>query len=125
MDYSLILQWLAWTMVLVLLIHTRKEFRRMKKAFAAQRKDFEALRHNFRRLEDLMLDTERRLEETEDRSAKLVPPPASRSGLNIDKRAQAAKMFRRGDQPQQIAAVLGLPRNEVDLLLKVQRTMAS
>ena len=54
-------------------------------------------------------------------SQLLVPPPLLRSGLNLTKRSQAVQMIRRGESPQEIAATLALPRNEVDLLIKVQR----
>jgi hypothetical protein len=102
--------------------HFHREFRSLRKQLSEERCANAVVRQNCRRLEDLMLSAERRLEEAEEKSAKLVPPPASRSGLNITKRAQAARMFRRGDHPGQIAAVLGLPRSEVDLLLKIQKT---
>jgi hypothetical protein len=41
-------------------------------------------------------------------------------GLNLTKRAQALRMHRRGDPPEQIAALLEMPLQEVDLMLKVQ-----
>lgn len=44
-----------------------------------------------------------------------------RIGLNLTKRAQALRMHRRGDPPEQIATLLEVPFQEVDLLLKVQR----
>ena len=40
-------------------------------------------------------------------------------GMNVVKRAQALRLHRRGDRPEQIASTLDLPRQEVDLLLKV------
>lgn len=40
--------------------------------------------------------------------------------LNVDKRAQAARMYRKGDRPEQIAAALSIPQSEINLLLKVQ-----
>jgi hypothetical protein len=46
-------------------------------------------------------------------------------GLNLSKRAQALRMHRRGDPPGQIASVLDLPVQEVELLLKVQRIVLS
>ncbi|MDX2151336.1 MAG: hypothetical protein SFV54_11425 [Bryobacteraceae bacterium] len=53
-------------------------------------------------------------------SAPLTP------GMNLNKRAHVLRMYRRGDRPDQIAAALSLPQNEVDLLLKVHRvTVAS
>jgi hypothetical protein len=45
----------------------------------------------------------------------------SRTGLNLTKRAQALRLHRRGDPPEQIAALLEIPVQEVDLLLKVQQ----
>jgi hypothetical protein len=48
-------------------------------------------------------------------------PPAPRSGLNLEKRAQALRLHRRGEAPSQIAAMLELPLQEVELLIKVHR----
>ena len=41
--------------------------------------------------------------------------------LNLTRRAQALRMQRRGESPATIAAALRLPRNEIDLLLKIQK----
>ena len=54
-------------------------------------------------------------------SGLLVPPSPTRSGLNLSKRSQALQMSRRGDTPQDIAAALSIPKNEVELMVKVQR----
>jgi site-specific recombinase XerC len=40
--------------------------------------------------------------------------------LNLTRRAQALRMQRRGESPATIAAALRAPRNEIDLLLKIQ-----
>jgi hypothetical protein len=61
------------------------------------------------------------LRDSEERAAVLVPPQQSLSGLNLSKRAQALRMSRRGDDGPRIAAALGIPEREVDLLLKVQK----
>jgi Protein of unknown function (DUF2802) len=52
-----------------------------------------------------------------------APPPAGspRGGFNLNKRSQALRMHRRGEPAEQIAASLDLPRQEVELLLKVHR----
>src|SRR5439155_18420303 len=52
-----------------------------------------------------------------------VAPPAGlpRPGLNLNRRSQALRMHRHGEGAAQIAAALELPRQEVDLLLKVHR----
>ena len=64
---------------------------------------------------------EERWNELSQISGLLVPPAPPRSGLNLTKRSQALQMFRRGESPQEIAATLSLPQNEVDLLVRVQR----
>ena len=42
-----------------------------------------------------------------------------KAGFNLSKRSQALRLHRRGESPAQIAAALDLPRQEVELLLKV------
>ncbi len=54
------------------------------------------------------------------------PPRAAASGgagpaLNLSKRSQALRMHRRGDEPEAIASTLGVPLQEIELLLKVHR----
>ena len=65
-----------------------------------------------------------RLADAEDRTGVLVPPAPPRSGLNLGRRTQVIRMWRRGDRPDIIAASLNLPRNEVELLLKVHQLTA-
>ena len=48
-------------------------------------------------------------------------PSAGQQALNLNKRGQVLRMRRRGENPETIAAALSLPRNEVDLLLKVHQ----
>ena len=50
---------------------------------------------------------------------------APRPGLNLNKRSHALRLFRRGESSEQIASALDLPRQEVDLLLKVHRIVIS
>jgi cell division protein FtsB len=56
-----------------------------------------------------------------------VAPPAGlpKPGLNLSKRSQALRMHRHGEGAAQIASALELPRQEVDLLLKVHRIILS
>src|SRR5579863_8257427 len=49
-----------------------------------------------------------------------VPPPV-RSGLNIEKRLQAVRMFRRNEDISHIAAAIGVARKEVELLIRVHK----
>jgi len=48
-------------------------------------------------------------------------PPA----LNMTKRSQALRRHRQGDPPEEIAAALDLPHQDVDFLLKVHRIVLS
>ena len=57
--------------------------------------------------------------ELERQPTVTLTPGLPRPGMNAMKRSQALRMHRRGDRPEQIASVLELPRQEVDLLLKV------
>lgn len=55
--------------------------------------------------------------------AEVAPDPGA--ALNLNKRAQVLRMHRRGDPPEQIASLLEVPRQEVDLLIKVHRIIIS
>ena len=78
------------------------------------------------RMEFAVEQLKKQFEELEGKAGEMVPPPPAQSGMNLNKRTQAARMFRRGERPEQIAAALSLPRNEVALLLKIhQASMAS
>ena len=56
-----------------------------------------------------------------DRRLRELPPPAADREMDPVHRAQVLRMHRRGERPEQIAAALGLPLGEVDLLLKLHR----
>lgn len=60
------------------------------------------------------------LREAEERAR-----PAPVSGMNLSKRSQVLRLHRRGERPDQIAAALSIPLNEVELLLKVHRAVAA
>ena len=55
----------------------------------------------------------------------VLEPALPRPGLNLSKRSQALRLHRRGESAEKIAAELQLPRQEVDLLLKVHRIVLS
>lgn len=59
--------------------------------------------------------------DVDEKAGAMVAPTPPRSGLNLNTRSQALRMYRRGEVSENIAAALGLPRREVDLLLKVQK----
>jgi hypothetical protein len=54
-----------------------------------------------------------------------ILPAVPRAGLNLSKRSQALRMHRKGDPPDQIAAALAVPLQEVDLLIKIHRMIVS
>jgi len=74
-----------------------------------------------------LLDEFQRLQEETRKSvqeaAMIAEPPSMsppRQAINLSRRAQILRMAKRGDRPDQICAALGMPLNEVELLLKIQ-----
>ena len=65
----------------------------------------------------------RDIKEVADRVNLLTPSTPPSTGINLVKRTQVLQLARRGNRPDQIAACLHVPQNEVDLVLKVQRMM--
>ena len=63
------------------------------------------------------------LEETVLGLAAVRRPSAISTGVDSNQRMQVLRMARRGERAEQIAAELRVPKNEVDLLLKVQRAV--
>jgi hypothetical protein len=55
----------------------------------------------------------------EIQAAVTAPPARVRPGLNLTTRSQVLRMHRHGETVENIAKVLEVPRQEVDLLLKV------
>ncbi len=62
-----------------------------------------------------------RVERLEEALSALREAHTPRPGMNLTKRTVALRMHRRGERPEQVAAALGLPRAEVELLLKLHR----
>ena len=54
-----------------------------------------------------------------------LSPGLPKPGFNLNKRSHALRMHRHGEDAGQIAAALDLPRQEVELLLKVHRIVLS
>jgi hypothetical protein len=74
-------------------------------------------------LQEKLESLKTQVQETRQYAHTAVPPGPPRAGLNLDKRSQALRMHRRGEPAAQIAATLELPRQEVELLLKVHRVV--
>jgi hypothetical protein len=63
------------------------------------------------------------LKQVAERVSLLTPSTPPATGVNLVKRTQVLQLARRGNRPDQIAACLQVPQNEVDLVLKVHRTI--
>lgn len=68
-----------------------------------------------------VLEAAERLRTERAEAVRPSPAPAAGQPLNLNKRGQVLRMRRRGENPETIAAALAIPRNEVDLLLKVHQ----
>jgi hypothetical protein len=73
------------------------------------------------RIEEMMvrLDEAARPAEPVALEVRFVPAPL-RAGLNLNKRVHALRMLRRGEDIAHIAAAMGVPRREVELLIRLQ-----
>jgi len=86
----------------------------------------EIRRHIFRqktRIEEMMVrlnEAERPAQPVAEQPAVTFVPAPLRAGLNLNKRVHAMRMLRRGEDIAHIAAALGVPRREVELLVRVQ-----
>lgn len=72
-------------------------------------------------LQELM----KRVEEAERRAEISGAPPSELKGINLNRRTQAMRLFRRGESAAQVAATLGLPQCQTELLQKVQRIISA
>jgi hypothetical protein len=68
---------------------------------------------------------ENSFQEVWDLSGTLVAPPPTRSGLNMSVRSQVLRRRRMGEDAVEIARSLGLPKTEVELLIKVNALLLS
>jgi hypothetical protein len=77
------------------------------------------------RIEDMMAQLEESARSPETVASVMevpvtfVPAPLH-AGLNLNKRVHAMRMLRRGEDIAHVAAALGVPRREVELLIRVQ-----
>ena len=101
---------------LFVFLSLKKEIHRLKCRLDKQQEDSKTAAEELNaRLEAI----DARLRETEERAGAMVPPTSPKSGLNFSKRSQVIRLSRRGEQPENIATLLSLPRKEVELVLKV------
>jgi len=79
---------------------------------------------------ELTAEVERRRQEAEKAwlsaiearaSQAEMTAPQSAVAMNLSRRAQILRMSKRGERPEQIAAAMSLPLNEVSLVLKLHQ----
>jgi hypothetical protein len=58
-------------------------------------------------------------QESAPEPATFLVPAQPRAGLNLNKRVHAMRMLRRGEEVSHVAAALGVPRREVELMIRV------
>lgn len=100
-----------------LYIGLRHAVENMKKAneekLKARRETKESLRAEMLRISEELVDL----------NPPAVPAVAIGQSMNLSRRNQVLRMHLRGDSPSKIAGALKISRSEVDLLLKVHRTV--
>jgi hypothetical protein len=96
----------------------KQEIRRIQSRLTKQREEILGLRQE---VEVHVAQLKDGIRASDQRVGVLVAPEPPSSGLNLSKRSQALRLSRSGEDSAGIAARLNLPRNEVDLLLKVQK----
>jgi hypothetical protein len=94
---------------LALSLGTRLELVRVRRAAD------ESQKASAKKIEEM----ERSMSKIADQAAQAQPGLPIRHSINLTKRAQALRMSRRGESAESITAALAVPRNEVELLLKV------
>lgn len=103
---------------LLLCLSVKRDLARLQAAAAADRETREAAEAKLRsEIQQLAAEFE------EERKAALSRAAPPQQSMNLSKRSQALRMHRLGRPPEEIARTLGLSRMEVDLLLKVHRTV--
>lgn len=99
-----------------LFVQVKSEMRRQAKRWNDERTALQAANLALRgALDDI------RRPPAPDASTPVQALPAIRSSLNMTRRSQVLRLHHRGEGPDQIAAALGVPVNEVDLMLKVNK----
>jgi hypothetical protein len=87
--------------------------------FFSLKRELQALRAKHRALSARLLAGEARGELLVENS-----PAPPRPGFNLNTRVQAMRLSRQGKSPAHIAALLGVPCKEVDLLIRVRQMAA-
>jgi hypothetical protein len=90
--------------------------------FFSLKRELLGLRAKHRELSARLQTAEEIAREKEESRADIPDPP--RLGFNLNTRVQAMRLWRQGEHPERIAALLGMPSKEVELLIRVRRMAA-
>ena len=114
--YAVLLLTLALSMVLFLTV--KRDLRVMEMRYLRHAEQLRA------KVEELAGEMETLRKELEVMEQKSDPAATVARTLGSGTRIQALRMIKNGEASEYIAATLGLPRTEVELLIKVQRLLA-
>ena len=106
---------------LYLFVSAKMENAQLRRKLEAQQLQSQDLFGEFRKTLGNLAQSLKDHEQDEERASPMPAMPGI--SINLTKRTQALRMYRRGDSSEQIASVLRMPRDEVDLLLKVQKAL--
>ena len=102
---------------MILSLGTRLELCKVRKAAEESKKTLLA------KLEETQKAMAQLSEQMAQTAQAAIPGGPIRHSINLTKRTQALRMRRRGESAESITAALSVPRNEVELLLKMQDLM--
>ncbi|MBI4902025.1 MAG: hypothetical protein HY820_00210 [Acidobacteria bacterium] len=77
------------------------------------------------RLRGSLAEVKERLNEQTVQAATPSPPKGFANAINLNRRAEAIRMFRRGESPEKVAQLLDCPKPEAIFLMKVYRTITA
>ena len=99
--------------------------RRMQQQFQSRwNKRQQLLQSELGKMRGQVQEIAQRLEDLERPSGIGAPSPNVK-GINLNRRTQAMRMFRRGETPSEVAEKLGVPQCHAELLLKIHRIINS
>jgi hypothetical protein len=111
-----VLSAIGMALCLYLFCSLKAEIRRLQKGAAAERERLEQA------IRQLTIPPPPLPPEPAPAPAPACPPRTP--GVDLTIRTQALRMDRRGESPATIAAALSVPRNQIDLMLKVNRLVS-
>ncbi len=102
------------------------EMKKMQQDFQTRwNKRQQMLQSELGKTRSLLQELVQRVDEAERRVEIAGAPQQNLKSINLNRRTQAMRMFRRGESAEQVAANLGVPPCQTELLLKVHRILSA